>query len=185
MKFIETKLANAFEITPTPFMDDRGSFARLYCKNELLEIGHTKEILQINHSQNHKKGTLRGLHFQAPPFSEVKIIRCIKGAVFDIIIDIRKGSPTFLKHILVELSDKNQKALYVPEGFAHGFITLTDGAELIYYSTQFFTPNADRGLNYKDPMIKLDLPLSVDVISEKDANAEFLPVEFEGIELIK
>jgi dTDP-4-dehydrorhamnose 3,5-epimerase len=183
MKFEETRLKGAYEIIPTPFVDERGSFARLYCKNEFASIGHSKELVQINYSTNHKKGTLRGLHYQKPPYTEVKIIRCIRGAIMDIIVDLRKNSLTYLQHIQVELSDRNQKALYVPEGFGHGFITLEDNSELIYYSTEFFNPKADSGVNYSDPRFGITLPIELKVISEKDKNLPFLEPEFAGLEL--
>src|SRR5688572_15692356 len=126
MTFTPTELKGSFVIDLEPFIDDRGWFARFFCKREFESIGHTKEWVQLNHSMTIKKAALRGMHFQVPPFSEIKMVRCISGSVYDVIIDIRKDSDTFLKWFGVELSAENKRMIYIPEGFAHGFQCLTE-----------------------------------------------------------
>ena len=183
MKFSETRLKGAYVITPEPFLDERGSFARVFCKNEFSAIGHRGEFVQINHSVNKLKGTFRGIHYQLLPFAEIKLIRCISGKAYDIIVDIRKGSPTFLKSIAVEISEENMKMMYVPAGFAHGFITLEDNTQLIYHHTAFYKPGYEAGLRYDDPELKLELPIDVVVITDKDRNHPFIDKNFKGISL--
>src|SRR6478752_4125211 len=133
MKFTETSLKGSYTIDLNLFKDERGWFARTYCKNEFETIGHAKEWVQLNHSFTKQKGAIRGMHYQLPPFSEIKMVRCIAGAVYDVIIDLRKDSETFLKWFGVELSAENKKMIYIPEGFAHGFQALTNDCELIYH----------------------------------------------------
>lgn len=181
MIFKETILSGAYIIDPEPFQDDRGLFARTYCKKEFEKIKHSKEFVQFNHSVNIHKGTIRGLHYQKPPFAEIKLIRCVKGAVCDVIIDIRKGSPTFLKHITVELSADNLRMIYIPEGFAHGFQTLEDDSALIYHHTAYYTPGMEGGLRFNDPALKIEWPLPPSVISEKDNTHPFLLPSFIGL----
>ncbi|MES2681202.1 MAG: dTDP-4-dehydrorhamnose 3,5-epimerase family protein, partial [Bacteroidota bacterium] len=125
MKFTPQSLSGVYLVELHLLKDDRGGFARTYCKREFEQIGHKKEFVQLNQSWNTKKGTIRGMHYQVPPFSEIKLIRCVKGAVLDVVVDIRKNSPTFLQHLAVELSEDNKTMIYLPEGFAHGFQTLT------------------------------------------------------------
>lgn len=182
MIFTETPLKGAYIIETKPFTDDRGLFARTFCKNEFQQIGHTKEFVQFNHSVTTHKGSIRGMHYQLPPFSEIKLIRCIRGKVFDVIIDIRQGSPTFLKHFSIELSEDNRLSLYIPEGFAHGFQTLEDNAQLIYHHTSFYQPGYESGIRFSDPAVGINWPLQVTRISEKDSNYEFLN-NFNGIKL--
>jgi dTDP-4-dehydrorhamnose 3,5-epimerase len=183
MKFIETPLKNAFFVEIEPFQDERGLFMRIFCKKEFQEIGHSKDFVQINHSINKQKGTIRGLHFQKPPFSEIKLVRCIKGAVFDVIVDIRAGSPTFLQWFGIELSAENKRMMYIPEGFAHGFQTLEDDTELLYHHTEFYTPLAEAGLRFDDQMIGIDWKLPPKNISEKDSNYSLIENNFMGIHL--
>ena len=180
MIFQETKLKGAYIISLELKTDERGGFARTFCKKEFTQIGHTKEFLQINHSYNTKKGTVRGMHFQLPPFQEIKLIRCVKGIVHDVIIDLRKNSPTFLQYIKVELSDENKKMLYVPENFAHGFQTLTDHSELIYHHTAFYNSDADSGIRYDDPAIAIGWELPVLSASDKDKSYRLIDSKFEG-----
>ena len=182
MKFIETSLKGAYIVEPEPFRDDRGFFARTFCKREFSEIKHTKEFVQFNHSMTTTKGTLRGMHYQIPPSAEIKLIRCIRGSVYDVIIDIRKNSPTFLKHFGVTLSESNLKMIYIPEGFAHGFQTLEDNAQMLYHHTEYYTPQNERGLNYKDPAFKIDWPLIPVNMTEKDQKYSFIDTNFKGIE---
>jgi dTDP-4-dehydrorhamnose 3,5-epimerase len=181
VKFTETILKGSYVVELTPVFDERGGFARTFCKREFSEINHTKEFVQLNQSYNTRKGTLRGLHYQVPPFTEIKLIRCVKGSVWDVIVDIRKNSPTFLQHFAVELSEQNRKMIYVPEGFAHGFQTLADNSELVYHHTEYYTPNSEAGLNYNDPLLNIEWPLAVSVISEKDKNNKFIDNTFKGI----
>ena len=183
MIFTETPLAGAFVVEPEPYRDDRGLFARTFCKNEFSKLNHTKEFVQFNHSQTLKKGTIRGMHYQLPPYSEIKLIRCIRGRVFDVIIDLRKDSPTFLKYHAVELSEQNMLSYYIPEGFAHGFQTLEDDSQLIYHHTAFYVPGHEAGIRYNDPLIGIDWPLPVTVITDKDRNHEFLTRSFKGLSI--
>lgn len=183
MNFVPTDLAGAYLIDLSPFKDNRGEFARTFCKREFEQIDHFDEFVQLNHSWNHKAGTLRGMHFQYPPFAEVKLIRCVRGKIYDVIVDIRKGSPTFLKHIGVELSAENRRMIYIPNGFAHGFITLEDNSELVYHHTNYYTPGHEGSIKYNDPLLAISWPRDVEVISEKDQNLSFLTDSFLGIEI--
>jgi dTDP-4-dehydrorhamnose 3,5-epimerase len=168
MIFHETKLKGAFIVDLDRKEDDRGFFARAFCAREFDEHGLRSQVVQANMSYNHKKGTLRGMHYQVAPASEPKFIRCISGAIWDVIIDMRPDSPTYLQHIGVELSAENRRAIYVPDMFAHGNQALTDGAELLYLVGEFYTPGCERGVRYDDPAIGIEWPLPVTVISEKD-----------------
>ncbi|MDX2172127.1 MAG: dTDP-4-dehydrorhamnose 3,5-epimerase [Bacteroidota bacterium] len=180
MIFEETKLKGAYVISLQLLTDNRGGFARTFCKNEFAKIGHTKDLVQLNHSYNTHKGTIRGMHFQLPPYQEIKLIRCIRGSVLDVIVDLRKESPTFLQHISVELSAENKKMIYVPENFAHGFQTLEDHCELIYHHTEFYTPQADSGIRFDDPTLKIDWPLPPAMVSDKDKNYKLIDNHFKG-----
>jgi len=181
MIFNPTFLAGSFIIEPNVFMDDRGWFSRFYCKNDFREIGHDKEWVQLNHSVTNQKGTIRGMHFQKEPFREIKMVKCIRGAVYDVIIDLRRGSSTFLKWLGTELSAKNKKMFYIPEGFAHGFQCLEDNCELIYHHSEFYTPAAEAGIRYDDPLISIDWPLAVAVLSPRDESHPYLDENFKGI----
>jgi len=181
MTFNSTSLAGSFTINSDPIVDERGWFARVFCKKEFLTIGHQKEWVQMNHSFSLKKGTVRGLHFQKPPFTEIKMVRCIQGSVFDVIVDLRKYSPTYLKWFGTELSEENQTMMYIPEGFAHGFQTLSDNCGLLYMHTEFFTPQAESGLRYNDPLLNVTWPLPVSEISVRDNNHDFLDKNFKGL----
>jgi dTDP-4-dehydrorhamnose 3,5-epimerase len=181
MIFSPTKLKDSYVIDLQPYSDDRGWFARYYCKNEFGEIGHTKEWVQMNHSVSYKKGTIRGMHYQLPPYSEIKLVRCIAGVVFDVLVDLRKDSETFLQWFGVELSAENRTMIYIPEGFAHGFQCLGDHCELLYHHTEIYKPEAESGIRYNDPMIKIEWPLPASVISERDAGHSFLTKDFKGI----
>jgi dTDP-4-dehydrorhamnose 3,5-epimerase len=180
MIFEELQLKGSYVISLNLLSDARGGFARTYCKKEFEQIGHKKEFVQMNHSFNTHKGTLRGMHFQKAPHQEIKLIRCIKGAVIDVIVDLRKDSPTFLKHVMVELSSENKKMIYVPENFAHGFQTLEDDSELIYHHTEFYTPSADAGICYNDPVLNIDWPLPPVMVSDKDKSYPLIDSTFKG-----
>jgi dTDP-4-dehydrorhamnose 3,5-epimerase len=170
MIFTETKLAGAFIIDLERRGDSRGYFARAFCQNEFEEHGLKPVIAQANIGFNRHKGTLRGMHFQFPPAAETKLVRCTRGAILDIIVDLRPESPTFLEHVGVELSSDNGRALYVPERFAHSYQVLEDATETSYQVGEFYTPSAEGGLSPIDPGLGLSWPLPVTAISEKDAN---------------
>ena len=181
MIFNETIIKGSFVIDFTPFQDERGWFARTFCKEEFKKIGHTKEWVQMNHSFTKQQGTIRGMHYQLPPFSEIKMVRCIAGAVFDVIVDIRKDSPTFLQWFGIELSAANKKMIYIPEGFAHGFQALTDDAELIYHHSEFYKSNIESGIKYDEPKVNIGWKLELTNISERDKQHNFLTEDFIGI----
>ncbi|MEL7585542.1 MAG: dTDP-4-dehydrorhamnose 3,5-epimerase [Prolixibacteraceae bacterium] len=170
MIFEETKLKGAFIIKIKQLTDERGFFGRSWCKKEMEEHGLNGNVVQSNTSLSATKGTLRGMHYQKHPYQETKLIRCTKGAIYDVIVDLRKDSPTFLQWIGVELTADNYTMLYVPENFAHGFITLTDNSEVTYLVTAYYTPGAEAGLRYNDPRLAINWPAEVTSISEKDSN---------------
>jgi dTDP-4-dehydrorhamnose 3,5-epimerase len=181
MNFTETNLQGSYVIDLNTFTDERGWFARTYCKNEFHAIGHIAEWVQMNHSFTKQKGTIRGMHYQLPPFSEIKMVRCIAGAVYDVIVDLRKGSHTYMQWFGTELSAANKKMLYIPGGFAHGFQTLTDDCELIYHHSQFYTPGAEGGVKYNDAAVNIKWPLQVTSISERDNQHPLLDEHFKGL----
>lgn len=168
MIFTETKLKGAFIIDIERREDNRGFFARAFCQHEFEAHGLKPLIAQANVAFNIRKGTLRGMHFQFPPSAETKLVRCTRGAILDIIVDLRPESPTYLQHIAVELSEDNYRALYVPERFAHGYQVLTDKTETSYQVGEFYTPGCEGGLLFNDPKLGLEWPLPVAVISDKD-----------------
>lgn len=168
MRFEETSLAGAFVIEIEPHADDRGFFARAYCAREFEEHGLDPRVVQANLSYNRSKGTLRGMHYQAPPAGEAKLVRCIRGAIHDVIVDLRPDSPTYLQHVGVDLTAANRRALFVPALFAHGFQTLEDEVEVFYQVSEFYTPGAERGLRHDDPALAISWPLPVSEISDKD-----------------
>ena len=181
MIFVPTPLKGSYVIELQPFQDKRGWFARYYCKDEFEQIGHKKEWVQMNHSATYMKGALRGMHFQHPPFREIKMVRCIAGSVFDVIIDLRKNSETFLQWFGVELSTINKKMLYIPEGFAHGFQCLSENCELIYHHSEFYTPNAEGGIRYDDLQVNIEWPLPITELSQRDESHPYLNENFKGI----
>ena len=168
MIFTETKLPGAFVIEVERREDARGFFARVFCQHEFEAHGLKPIIAQANTAYNRKKGTLRGMHFQFPPAAETKLVRCTRGAILDIIVDLRPESPTYLDHVAVELTGENCRALYVPERFAHGYQVLQDDTETSYQVGAFYTPDCEGGLHYNDPRLALKWPLPVGVISDKD-----------------
>jgi dTDP-4-dehydrorhamnose 3,5-epimerase len=183
MKFFETPLAGAYVIELEPFQDERGLFARTFCQKELAKIDFTGQIVQINHSLTRQKGMIRGMHYQSPPACEIKIIRCIRGAVFDVMVDLRAGSPTLRLWYGVELSKENMHMVYIPAGFAHGFQALSDNAELIYHHSSFYEPDCEHGLRYDDPALAIEWPLPAGFISARDRNHPFLNDNFPGIKI--
>jgi dTDP-4-dehydrorhamnose 3,5-epimerase len=170
MPWIELKLKGAFIYELEPFMDNRGFFARTFSTEDLKETGLNPKVAQCNLAYNYKKGTLRGMHFQIEPATEVKLVRTTRGAIYDVIIDLRPESPTYLQHVGVELSAENRRTLYVPEMFAHGYQTLTDDAEVFYQVSHDYAPQYARGYRYNDPAFNIEWPLPVTEISEKDQN---------------
>jgi len=169
MIFTETALTGAFIIDIEARGDSRGFFARGFCQHEFADHGLKAVIAQANLAFNSKKGTLRGMHFQFPPAAETKLVRCTRGAILDIIVDLRPESPTFLEHIAVELTADNHRALYVPERFAHGYQVLEDNTETSYQVGEFYTPDMEGGLRYDDPRLELTWPLEIGEMSAKDA----------------
>lgn len=168
MRFTETSLPGAFIIDLEQRADPRGFFARSFCAAEFEAHGLKPAVVQCNLSFNHRRGTLRGMHFQVAPALEAKLVRCTRGAVHDVIVDMRPTSPTYMQHIGVELSAENRRALYVPEMFAHGYQSLTDDAEVTYQVSTTYTPECERGLRYDDPALAIAWPLPVSVMSDKD-----------------
>ncbi|HEY9568969.1 MAG TPA: dTDP-4-dehydrorhamnose 3,5-epimerase [Thalassobaculum sp.] len=168
MQFRETRLPGAYVVEMQPFTDERGQFARAWCSEEFARRGLMAEFVQSNVSINPKTGTLRGLHWQEPPYAEVKLVRCVRGAVWDVIVDLRPRSPTYGEWIGVELSTDRFKMLYVPEGFAHGFQVLDDETEVNYLVSAPYAAHAARGIRYDDPAIGVRWPLPVTSISEAD-----------------
>lgn len=166
--FKETSLRGAFVIDAEPRQDDRGFFARTWCEREFREHGLNPRLVQCNISFNLRKGTLRGMHYQVAPREEAKLVRCTMGAICDIIVDLRADSPTFRRHFAVTLSAENRKMLYIPEKFAHGFVTLMDGTEVSYQMSEFYSQECARGFRWNDPFFGIELPLEVAVISERD-----------------
>ena len=174
MQFTLLSLKGAYTIELEPRGDERGRFTRLFCARELAQIGHTKPIVNVNHSYTQKKGTIRGMHFQYPPHAEIKIVKCIRGAIWDCIIDIRKDSSTYLRWEGVELTENNNRMIYVPEGFAHGFQALTDNVEMIYFHTEYYEKASEGGLKFDDPKINIAWQLPPMGISERDLSFELL-----------
>ena len=182
LNITSTSFENLFIIEPNTFHDERGSFSRVFCENELHDI-FDLQIKQVNHSITKQKGTVRGLHFQYEPNSEVKMVKCIKGAIYDVVVDIRKNSPTFLKTFSIELSKKNQKMLCIPKGFAHGFQTLEDETELLYFHSSIYAPLNEDAINIKDPLLDIKWPLNIINLSKRDESHAFLTEDFKGIDI--
>lgn len=167
-------LVGAVLVDAEPFFDHRGVFSRFFCSRELALVMGNRQIVNVNFSRTSRIGTIRGMHYQHLPHQEMKLVRCIRGAVYDVIVDIRKDSPTFLRWHAETLSANNMKMLVVPEGFAHGFQTIEEDSELLYLSTEFYESGAECGLCYSDPVLGIQWPLAVGDISEKDASHPML-----------
>ena len=183
MTFTETPLSGAYLVTLAPRGDNRGWFARTYDKELFRQIGHTDDWVQMNQSMTHQTGAVRGMHFQYPPHAEIKLVRCIHGCVFDVIIDLRRNSPTFLQWFGAELSASNQTALYIPRGFAHGFQTLTPDCELIYCHSTMYIPASEGAIRFNDPKIGISWPVPVTDLSERDTAHPLLDDQFTGLTL--
>lgn len=183
MKLTETPLKGAFAIENESLKDSRGIFARLFCQNSLKEITKHISIAQVNYSLTIQKGAVRGLHFQYPPKSEIKMVRCLTGSVFDVIVDIRQNSATFLHWYGETISAENMKMMYVPEGFAHGFQTLQESCIMLYLHTEFYSPSHEGALRYNDPRLGIRWPLAVTQLSDRDQKHPLLTPDFPGIVL--
>jgi dTDP-4-dehydrorhamnose 3,5-epimerase len=170
MRFTMTEIAGAMTIDPTPHQDDRGRFMRAWCAREFAEHGIDFVPLQANMGLSLRKGTLRGMHFQEPPALEAKLVRCTRGRMFDVVLDLRSGSSSHGKWFGAELSAENGRMLYVPEGCAHGYQTLEDDTEMYYMASQFYTPSAARGARFDDPVFGIEWPLEAVAVSEQDRN---------------
>ena len=179
----ETPLAGLYVIETDAFIDHRGAFARWFCEDELKDIIGKRHIKNVNFSRTAKKGSIRGMHFQKPPKAEMKMVRCIKGKILDVVVDIRRDSPTYLQHFGVELSAENMKLFVIPEGFAHGFQSLEDDCEIMYLVTEFYAPDAEAGLRYSDPALKIEWPLPVADISVKDSVHPLIADGFEAVDI--
>jgi dTDP-4-dehydrorhamnose 3,5-epimerase len=168
MNFLETRLKGSFIIEPERMSDERGFFARTWCKREFSAHGLNSRLVQCNVSFNKKRGTVRGMHHQAAPREEAKIVRCTMGAIYDVLIDLRPDSPTFKEWFSVELTAENRKMIYIPEDFSHGFMTLADNSEVFYQMTEFYAPDCARGIRWNDPVFGIIWPENVTMISERD-----------------
>ena len=184
MKFTPISIQGAYLIQLSPAADDRGSFSRLFCNKELETIGHTKNIVQVNHSITKQAGTVRGMHFQQAPHSEIKMIRCLRGKVFDVLVDLREGSATFLQWYGIELSPAMYQMIYIPKGCAHGFQALENDSELIYFHSDFYNAESESAVRFDDPMLSIKWPLTPVNISERDKNHSLLNKSFSGIEVL-
>lgn len=180
MIFEPTILEDNYVIFPETRGDDRGWFMRTYCKEQFKTIGHYKEWVQMNHSYTSRKGVVRGMHFQHPPHAEIKLVRCVQGSVFDVVVDLRSSSATFLKWFGIELSATNKKMMYIPEGFAHGFQTLSDDVELIYLHSEKYMPVSEGGLRYNDPRIGIQWPEVITQVSERDQSFSAISENFKS-----
>lgn len=175
MKLIETKLSGVFLVEMQPFADERGFYKRVWGTDELAALGLDAEINSVGLSNNKKRGTVRGMHFQAEPFVETKLVQCTRGRIFDVVLDIRKDSETFGEWISAELSAENHKAFYIPKGLAHGFQSLEDNSDVLYCISAKYDPPSQRGVRWNDPRFDIEFPLEVSVINERDANyADFV-----------
>jgi len=183
MKITPTPLHGALTVDTSGFQDDRGKFVRFFCSEELKDVLGKRIIKQINYSLTVKKGTIRGMHFQCPPKAETKLVRCTQGSVFDVVVDLRKGSETFRQWYGEILSGENMKMLYISEGFAHGFQALEQNCEMLYLHTEFYTPSSEGGIRYDDPAVGIQWPLKVSDVSDRDCNHSLLTSDFAGIDV--
>ena len=169
MRFIPTPFVGAYLVDVEPFEDERGFFARTYCRREFAAQGLSDQLVQCNISFTRRRGTLRGLHYQAPPHAEDKLVRCTRGGIRDVIVDLRPDSSTFCRHFGTDLTADNHRALYVPKGCAHGFQTLTDDAMVFYQMSAFYVPEAGRGVRWDDPRFGIAWPIANPILNARDA----------------
>ncbi len=181
--FVQTRLSGLKLVQRKAVEDHRGFLSRFYCAEEFAEMGINKSIAQINHTFTRKEGAVRGLHFQHPPYAEIKFVSCIKGEILDIAVDLRYESPTFLEWHGEILSDSNRRSLLIPEGYAHGFQTLTENCELIYLHTTAYHPEAEGALNVADPRLGIDWPLPIDDLSDRDRDHALIDENYQGLTL--
>jgi len=179
--FTQTSLSGVWVAQRNAFEDSRGFFSRLFCADEFRKAGIDQPITQINHSMTRLKGTIRGLHFQYPPYAEFRIVSCLKGEIFDVAVDLRNGSKTFLSWHGERLSAQNQKSFVIPKGCAHGFQALTDDCELVYFHTGFYVPEKDGGFNVEDKRLGIDWPLPIGGISARDKSHVFINDDYDGV----
>lgn len=183
MKALPTHIEDLMVVDTTPFKDERGAFARLFCTQELSPFIGDRRIVQINHSRTSELGAVRGLHFQNAPHAEMKLVRCLKGRVWDVAVDLRKGSKTFLQWHAEELSADNMRMMLIPEGFAHGFQVLEANTELLYLHTAAYAPASEGGLRYNDPALGIKWPMAATEVSKRDAVHRYIDSNFQGISL--
>ncbi|HEV7781809.1 MAG TPA: dTDP-4-dehydrorhamnose 3,5-epimerase [Chitinophagaceae bacterium] len=181
MIFNPLNLNGAFTIDVQPFQDSRGFFTRTFCEKEFASEGLVQHFVQANHSGTHGKGVIRGMHFQHSPHCEVKLVKCVQGGIFDVIVDVRKGSPTFLQWFGAELTAENKRMMYVPAGFAHGFQSLTEYSEITYMVSAFYNKESEGGVKYDDPNVNIEWPLPVSLVSDKDMKIPLIDSTFEGV----
>ncbi len=174
-------LDGALTVKPEMHEDSRGAFGRIFCQSSLSEHGWHFEVAQVNHSVNAVAGTVRGLHFQHPPYAEKKMVKCIKGCVYDVIVDLRQQSPTFLQWEAVTLSADNRLMIGIPQGFAHGFQVLESGSELLYFHSDPYVSGSEGAIKYDDPAIGIEWPSPVSLVSERDQHHSYLPADFKGL----
>ena len=179
----ETPLPNCYIVHTTPFSDHRGMFTRFFCEKELNTVLENKHIVNVNFSYTKWAGSIRGMHYQIPPYAEMKLVRCIKGRIFDVAIDIRMGSNTFLQWYGVELSAENMDMFVIPEGFAHGFQALSNDVEMLYLHTEFYAKGCEKGINCLDQKVNIIWPQNIVDVSEKDAAYPFIDDFFSGVKL--
>ncbi|WP_319379232.1 dTDP-4-dehydrorhamnose 3,5-epimerase [uncultured Methanocorpusculum sp.] len=183
LTIIETPLKGLYIVETNAFVDHRGAFARWFCEEELATTLGKRHIKNVNFSITVTTGSIRGMHFQKPPHAEMKLVRCIRGRILDVVVDIRAGSPTFLEHYAIELSAENMKMFAIPEGFAHGFQSLEDDSEIMYLVTEFYSPESEAGLRFNDPALKIEWPLPVTDISTKDVEHPLIYDDFTGLDV--
>ncbi len=179
--FDSTNLDGLFVANRHPLCNDLGGLTRFYCQKELESIGINNSIAQINQTLTNETGSIRGMHFQLHPYAEDKIVSCIRGEIFDVVVDIRKNSPTFLQCHVEILSKDNNKSMCIPKGFAHGFQSMTDDCEVLYFHTEFYSSKFEKGLRWDDPLIDIEWPLTVTNISKRDTGHELLDIFFKGV----
>jgi dTDP-4-dehydrorhamnose 3,5-epimerase len=183
MEIIETLIADLKLVRSREYEDSRGTFSRSYCMRDFEILIGSRTLKQINLSLTHKIGAIRGLHLQLPPHSELKLVRCLKGTVWDVAVDLRQGSSTFLQWHAEELSEKNKRVLVIPEGFAHGFQVMASGSQLLYMHTNFYAPDFETGFRYDDPLLDISWPLTPSDISERDQSHSLIDQNFKGINI--
>lgn len=183
MIFNPLSLKGAYTIDVQPFLDNRGFFTRTFCRNEFAANDLVQNFVQANHSGTRGRGVIRGMHFQYPPFAEIKLIKCIQGAIFDVIVDVRKNSLTYLQWYGTELSAENKRMMYVPEGFAHGFQTLTEDSEITYMVSNLYSKENEGGVKFDEPGVGIKWPLPVSLVSDKDMSIPFIDDSFKPVEV--